>query len=131
MYSLCRSKDGVVLAFCEIDNRPSNKINAAPRPYMCNLAVDRKSRGSGLAKDLVRIAEAQAKDWDQEQLYLKVKKENCVAVGLYSSLGYEVISEEIEETKGWTLLVMRKALHHDDEYLHLEDEAERKAEPIA
>jgi hypothetical protein len=27
--------------------------------------------------------------------------------------------------------VMRKALHHDDEYLHLEDEAERKAEPIA
>lgn len=130
MFSLCRSRDGVVLAFCEIDNRPTNKLNAAPRPYMCNLAVDVKSRGSGFGKELVRTAEAQAKDWDQEQLYLKVKKENCFAVGLYSSLGYKVISEELDEKKGWTLLLMRKALHLEDEPLHLEDEPEPKPEPI-
>lgn len=77
---------------------------------MCNLAVDLNSRGRGFAKDLVRIAEKQAIDWEQDQLYLKVKRENRVAVGLYSGLGYEVISQEIDDKKGWTLLLMRKRL---------------------
>lgn len=110
MFSLCRSQDGRVLAFCEIDNRQTNSTKAAPRPYMCNLAVDLNSRGRGFAKDLVRIAEKQAIDWEQDQLYLKVKRENRVAVGLYSGLGYEVISQEIDDKKGWTLLLMRKRL---------------------
>jgi ribosomal protein S18 acetylase RimI-like enzyme len=113
MFSLCRSKDGVVLAFCEIDNRPTNMKNAAPRPYMCNLAVDKKSRRSGLAKELIRVAEEQAKSWKQQCIYLKVEKKNHAAVRLYSSQGYSLVSEDVEIMTGRTILLMRKALHLD------------------
>jgi len=118
MFSLCRSNDGRVIAFCEIDNRPTNNTKAAPRPYMCNLAVDLKSRGFGFAKDLVRIAEQQAVEWEETEVYLKVRQQNGVAVGLYSSLGYKVLSQEYDSKHGWTLLLMKKELA--DQALHAE-----------
>jgi ribosomal protein S18 acetylase RimI-like enzyme len=133
MLTACRYPDGKVIGFCEVDDQPpgtfktgSNNNNnnkkkednprEAPRPYMCNLAVDRQWTRKGVAKALVKACEDivlsdewrrqkvddYASDTDtskstcspanshdhQPKLHLKVRSQNEAALQLYRSLGY-------------------------------------------
>lgn len=104
MFVACRSTDGMVVAVCDIDNRPALK----ERPYMCNLAVCPEWRNQGLAKALVAKCEEQVLEWDSTELHLKARQRNGAAVALYKSLGYEVQSESFDGEYMDYLVVMKK-----------------------
>jgi ribosomal protein S18 acetylase RimI-like enzyme len=94
MMVACRTTDGEVIGVCEIDNRlPQEKKQMLEyRPYMCNLAVDKKWRRKGIAKALVETCEEIVMTrWGAQKLYLKVREENNSAQLLYKSLGYSVL----------------------------------------
>jgi len=91
MFVACSSDDGSICGFCEIDSRTSTSpsVNVAPRPYMCNLAVDKKFRGLGIAKMLIFVCESKVLSWNEEIIHLRVRRTNKAALRLYTSLGYE------------------------------------------
>ena len=113
MLVACRQTDGKVLGFAEIDGRPTKDENAAPRPYMCNLAVCPKWRRKGIAKALVNRSEDKAVQWGKSEMFLKVREANDDAINMYKSLGYEVQSIKTEEMRGkppQSVLLMKKEL---------------------
>jgi len=91
MFVACSSDDDSVCGFCEIDSRTSTSpsVNVAPRPYMCNLAVDKKFRGLGIAKMLIFVCESKVLSWNEEIIHLRVRPTNKAALRLYTTLGYE------------------------------------------
>ena len=101
MLVACRQTDGKVLGFAEIDGRPTKDENAAPRPYMCNLAICPKWRRKGIAKALVQQSEDKAAtQWGKTEMFLKVREANDAAINMYKNLGYDVQSIEIEGMRG-------------------------------
>ena len=97
-------KNGKVIGFAEIDARPPKlDINAppssnpptgppAPRPYMYNLAVDKKFKRRGIASSLIKSCEDVCVNyWGYDCMYLKVRRGNKGALHLYRGLGYEEI----------------------------------------
>lgn len=103
----CRSSDGKVIGLLDIDNRLKQK----PRPYMCNLAIDLKWRNKGLAKALIcKSEQVSSEEWQQTEIYLKVRESNVAALSLYKNLGYQVVAQSIEAKTSETLLTMRKSL---------------------
>ena len=57
---------------------------------LCNLAVSPNARRRGVAAKLCAIAEAQAKEWDFDKVYLKVETSNQAARALYEDrFGYK------------------------------------------
>ena len=113
MLVACRQTDGKVLGFAEIDGRPTKDENAAPRPYMCNLAICPKWRRKGIAKALVQQSEDKAVQWGKTEMYLKVREANNAAINMYKSLGYEVQSIKTEAMRGkppQSVLLMKKEL---------------------
>ena len=125
MFVACHINSGAVLGFAEVDASPleenrntgnvgkvgANKIN---RPYMYNLAVDKRFKRKGIAKALIRECENFVRDmhnWRTEkvdvtmlqneeetntpvsvpQLFLRVRKCNSAAIALYEKLGYKEI----------------------------------------
>ena len=114
MLVACRQTDGKVLGFAEIDGRPTKDENAAPRPYMCNLAICPKWRRKGIAKALVQQSEDNAAtQWGKTEMFLKVREANDAAINMYKNLGYDVQSIEIEEMRGkppQSVLLMKKEL---------------------
>lgn len=114
----CRNEDGKVLGFAEIDCRQSKKENLPPRPYMCNLAVDKKWRRQGIASSLVKSCEKIAMKNKHEAIYLKVRSKNKEAVSMYESLGYSVVScetNQIEGSKICELFLMQKKITKEGE----------------
>lgn len=108
MLVACRYPDGQVIGFCEVDDQEpgtgtfkgmrKDSARDAPRPYMCNLAVDRTWHRRGVAKALVYACERQiySSEWTEissSYLFLKVRSTNEAAISLYKSLGYEVAKE--------------------------------------
>lgn len=116
MIICCKQSTGAIVGYAELDNR--NFTKQAPSypnfPYMCNLVVDKKYQGMYIGKALVYYCEDRCLQmWGENKLYLKVKKSNYVALELYQSLGYEVISTIIGDSKvsnnlGDMLFVLRK-----------------------
>ncbi|KAL7483094.1 hypothetical protein ACHAW6_008742 [Cyclotella cf. meneghiniana] len=124
MFVACSSRDGKVLGFAEVDTcslkneqcnevkecgLPEDTINSAksdlPRPYMYNLAVDKRWKRKGIATSLVVACERFAvdidyADLDPRWLYLRVRKSNDDAIAFYQRLGYrEIDPESIALTK--------------------------------
>lgn len=111
MWVACENESGRVLSFCEVDNRPPKKQGSNStevRPYMCNLAVDTKWRGKGIAQDMIKRCEESVKEWEEEMLHLKVREVNDPAVALYKKMGYEISSNEITEKTEEVLLTMKR-----------------------
>jgi len=98
MFVACSRSTDSIIGFCEVDSRMSIKPEAAPRPYMCNLAVGKKWRNRGIAKALIFECEKKARGWGKEYIYLRVRWKNKAAIGLYNGLGYvEQIDSEDEQ----------------------------------
>lgn len=128
MFVACKNKDGTVLGFAEVDASPLITIDSADernktsadstnnikRPYMYNLAVDKRWKRKGIARALIRECENFVRDrhkWRAEmvdfsslnrkedssrsnsipQLFLKVRKNNTAAISLYKSMEYREI----------------------------------------
>jgi ribosomal protein S18 acetylase RimI-like enzyme len=63
----------------------------SPYPYLSNLAVRPADRGQGVAQQLIQAAEQLVQqDWQGEDLYLHVMRDNPIARQLYLKLGYVV-----------------------------------------
>ena len=106
MLVACQATDGKVVAVCDVDNRPALKNQ---RPYMCNLAVDKRWRGKGLAKALILECEDIVKqEWKETKLKLKARQRNEAAISLYKSLGYQIDSEGYDVSYMDHLVVMKK-----------------------
>jgi len=128
MLVACRSTDGKVIGFCELDARkikssPSEStvtsLNATtdPRPYMFNLVTHKDWRRRGVAKSFIERCEELAMKWGKSKLYLKVREENGAAIALYENLGYMAVKNEegrrLEEQQdnGSTVLLLCKVLN--------------------
>lgn len=84
-----------IIGYCEVDCRPNSDPKAAPRPYMCNLAVKDKWKNNGIGTALIEVCEEKVtKDWCQESLHLRVRRRNSAALGLYKKMGYLVAEED-------------------------------------
>jgi len=106
MLVACEADGGKVIGFAEVDARPLGKNDDGTtrisedgtssdnklRSYMYNLAVDKNWKRKGVASQLVKAAEQYVIDMHEECveniLYLRVRKSNEAAIGLYKSLGY-------------------------------------------
>jgi len=101
----------VVIAICEIDNRPPGvEIDPAPRPFISNLAVDTKFRRMGVATALVKKSESIVLGWDKPRLYLQVCDDNFAAKDVYTQkCGFEIQSNRMNAKKE-TILLLGKDL---------------------
>lgn len=81
-------------------------FNAAPLLNIHDLVVHPEYRGKGIAKQLMRAAENQAKDLGCCKLTLEVLENNAVALGLYFSLGFN--SYELDPAAGKALFLDKK-----------------------
>mmetsp|Transcript_30547 Transcript_30547/g.62302 ORF Transcript_30547/g.62302 Transcript_30547/m.62302 type:complete len:248 (-) Transcript_30547:657-1400(-) len=95
-----------------------------PRPYMCNLAVDKRYKRRGVASALVGACEGRAQSADKGRMFLKVREGNEAATKMYERMGYEVSSMS-QEGEGLVLL-MRKTLEVTEEGQSEENETEQK-----
>ena len=134
MVVACRQSDGKVLGFAELDGRPTEDPEAAPRPYMCNLAVDKKWKRQGIAKALVKQCEEKAIEWGKGEMYLKVRERNQAATSMYQSIGYEVQSINVESMRGQppdTIVLMMKQLFCTADSIAEEKDCESTTENIS
>jgi len=113
MLVACKKSDDTVVGICEVDCRSSSIRNAAPRPYMCNLAVDKEWRRKGIGKALIVMCEEKARnEWEEDFLHLRARK-NSVAVAIYSSLGYEVdeaAAQHRDQISGDDIILLKKSM---------------------
>jgi len=128
MFVACNNKDGTVLGFAEVDASPlmtinyaeernknsENSTNNIKRPYMYNLAVDKRWKRKGIARALIRECENFVRDRHKRraemvdfsslnrkeesscsnsipQLFLKVWNNNTAAISLYKTMEYREI----------------------------------------
>lgn len=85
--------DGVIAGSCQIQKPPRN--NEA-QGFACNLTTNFLapwSRGHGLARQLVEIAERNARDAGFRVLNLDVRETQRAAIRLYETLGYTKFGE--------------------------------------
>ncbi|MDR0515728.1 MAG: GNAT family N-acetyltransferase [Fibromonadaceae bacterium] len=60
---------------------------------LLSIAVRKKSRGKGYAKQLMEFAQKELGRLGADNFFLEVKENNEAAISLYQKLGYEKISE--------------------------------------
>jgi ribosomal protein S18 acetylase RimI-like enzyme len=68
------------------------------RPYVASLAVERSYRRKGVARKLLREAEAIARSWGYRELLLEVSAQNDAAIQFYTRAGYKVLRTDISGT---------------------------------
>ena len=117
MFVACSRMNDSIIGFCEVDSRVSIKPKAAPRPYMCNLAVGKNWRSRGIAKALIFECERKAHGWGKEYIYLRVRWKNKAAIGLYNSIGYvEQIEtgsrKNIKKRSDDDIILLQKQIHY-------------------
>ena len=70
----------------------SSSSSSTIAPLMSNLAVGKKYRRLGVARDMVDAAETLVrKTWGMDEVYLYVEQRNVPAVRLYQTLGYRTV----------------------------------------
>mmetsp|Transcript_18873 Transcript_18873/g.21623 ORF Transcript_18873/g.21623 Transcript_18873/m.21623 type:complete len:281 (+) Transcript_18873:69-911(+) len=104
-----------MLGCCEVDDsKPQGEINAAPRPYMSNLAVDENFRRNGVAKALITHCERIVQDdWGKSLLHLRLYDDNYAGKKLYGDCGYYEASPSttsITDKDGKTFSLLKKTL---------------------
>ncbi|MEQ8799268.1 MAG: GNAT family N-acetyltransferase [Salinisphaeraceae bacterium] len=72
----------------------------ASRFWLHKLYVDRAERGRGLARQLVNAALLDARQQDCEKLWLRVNRDNHLAVASYRRLGFTVAAEHVQDIGG-------------------------------
>jgi len=108
----CQHRTGKVIGFVEIDCR-TNKNSKIPRPYMCNLAVDKTWARNGIGTRLVQECEELAIKCNETIMYLRVRAGNMGAIRMYHALGYVITSSETEGQDGKMVLLMKKQITSD------------------
>lgn len=105
-------RDRQLLGFYRLARHPGRE---RPTAYLGTIAIDPILRGSGIARDMIEAAIAQARDLGHEAVELLVENDNPRAIAFYRKLGFEVAAIRAEACKRgehqfvdeWT---MRRAL---------------------
>eukprot|EP00568_Trieres_chinensis_P004927 CAMPEP_0183293428 /NCGR_PEP_ID=MMETSP0160_2-20130417/2116_1 /TAXON_ID=2839 ORGANISM="Odontella Sinensis, Strain Grunow 1884" /NCGR_SAMPLE_ID=MMETSP0160_2 /ASSEMBLY_ACC=CAM_ASM_000250 /LENGTH=288 /DNA_ID=CAMNT_0025454543 /DNA_START=101 /DNA_END=967 /DNA_ORIENTATION=- len=84
----CSSSSDDVVAFVDVDARPSNRRDAPPRPYLSDLAVRKEWRRKGIATHLVVRCEEKTKEMGYDHMYLRVEQSNDAALNMYEKMDY-------------------------------------------
>lgn len=108
MIVACLNRGAKVVGFAEMDCRESNDPKLPPRPYMCNLAVDKQWQRAGIATALVKECESKAIEKGKDSIFLKVRERNSAATSMYKSMGYVIAASSQEEFD--VVLLMKKDL---------------------
>jgi ribosomal protein S18 acetylase RimI-like enzyme len=122
---VAENSNGQLLGFVEVWAEDAlslhNTSAVTPQPVLFNLCVAPDARRTGVARDLVRAVEGQCRRWDEELLFLKVRRDNQAALRLYEVEGFEHLGERAPQPlpdwqdrwKGGAgqLSLMRKTLH--------------------
>lgn len=110
----CKTSSDSVVGICEVDNRLKTAPGKAPRPYICNLAVEKNFRMKGLGKKMIEFCEQRARDeWQESALHLRVRRKNTNAIDFYSHIGYSIVNEAADssdEKYGDGIVLMKKVL---------------------
>lgn len=72
----------------------------ASRFWLHKLYVDRAQRGRGLARQLVDMALLDARQQGREKLWLRVNRDNHLAVASYRRLGFTVEASHVQDIGG-------------------------------
>ena len=59
------------------------------KAYISNLAVQERYRQKGIGQMLLNRCETIAQSWEQPEIFLHVRRDNAIALGLYQKLGYK------------------------------------------
>ncbi|KAI2504556.1 FR47-like protein [Fragilaria crotonensis] len=96
---IAKRRNGDIVGCCgiELDRIPQDGPKKVARttlsaPLMSNLAVGKKYRRLGVARDMVEAVETLVRrEWGLDELYLYVEQRNAPAVRLYQTLGYRTV----------------------------------------
>jgi ribosomal protein S18 acetylase RimI-like enzyme len=83
-----------IVGTVEISQRPQF-WQAAPQPYISNLAVKSSHRRQGIARQLLLKCEQVAREWGCRELALHVLENNHAAQQLYLASGYQIQRREL------------------------------------
>nr|WP_255705768.1 MULTISPECIES: GNAT family N-acetyltransferase/peptidase C39 family protein [unclassified Ectothiorhodospira] len=87
-HTLVEEQAGVILGYILV---LFSRGTSSARLY--SIAVDAQARGSGVAAELIRTAENDARERDCAYLRLEIRKDNNVSQRLFESLGYRRFGE--------------------------------------
>jgi len=107
----------LVVGICEVDCRMTVNVNAAPRPYISNLAIDTRWRRKGIGKAFIKICEDKARnEWEKNVLHLRVRRKNAVALNMYNALGYvmEDVDQPPDKISGEDIVLLTKSFVEND-----------------
>mmetsp|Transcript_20655 Transcript_20655/g.60011 ORF Transcript_20655/g.60011 Transcript_20655/m.60011 type:complete len:282 (+) Transcript_20655:227-1072(+) len=113
MIVACLKNGAKVVGFVELDCRETDDPKLPPRPYMCNLVVDKKWLRKGIATALVKECESISASNGKERIFLKVRERNAAATSMYEHMGYVVEACSVENDD--VLLLMKKDLRPEHE----------------
>lgn len=101
-YIMCRAEYGFSVM---------KRFSLAKKGHIISLAVLQEHRGRGLGHALVEVVLGALMDKGYSEVYLEVRVSNSSAVGLYESLGFDIVSRLSSYYKdGEDAYMMGKAL---------------------
>lgn len=80
--------DGRAVGFCLTIASLPDEVTLDPQSFVAFMAVEPDCRRSGAGAELLKVAEAQARERDMPYMALMVTEENVAARKLYESAGY-------------------------------------------
>lgn len=100
------TEDKKIIGFVDIDARPATRRIDPPRPYMSDLAVHPDYRRQGIALNLIETCETIAREkLSANEMYIRVERENYVAVQMYEKIDYKPQQHEIFGVEDTTVLL--------------------------
>lgn len=78
--------DGRVVGFAALSFEFWNR-----RAVLWHMYVDRASRGTGIARALLRVIVARARELESRQVWLETQDTNVTAIAAYERLGFKIV----------------------------------------
>lgn len=75
-----------IVGFAALGFEPWNR-----RAVLWHMYVDRASRGTGVARALLRVVVARAREVDSRQVWLETQDTNVAAIAAYERLGFRIV----------------------------------------